>query len=109
MADAIASLPAVKFRFTGTLPAISVADVASAPPTVWRQQQADHFSDAAQCRRIHVASSRLPASARRRSVRGRWNPPWRSGPVLPCRADEAPVQQVAPRLAMRDGVAAASS
>ena len=70
--------PAVKFRFTGTLPARRTAMLASAPPTRGGQDHADHLSRAAQWLRSQRAQQQAADQAScRRSARCRWCRPCR--------------------------------
>ena len=75
----MASRPAVKFRFTGTLPGERRAMFASAPPTEGGSRMPTFSRPAG--RRANPAREqqrRRPARGRR-SVAGRWRRPWRSG------------------------------
>ena len=59
MADAMASLPAVKFRFTGTLPAKRMAMLTSEPPTE-AGKMTPTIDSRAQCFFTQRASSMAP-------------------------------------------------
>ena len=63
IAAVIASRPAVKFRLTGTQPAIDAAMLASAPPTDAGSRR-PMVAPGGTRRRMARASSRLPTSAR---------------------------------------------